>query len=63
MAKYNLVVASKVKKAALDFAKPPLKFHTFTQVSDSFLEACEIHMKEFIKKRVASHPSTGKTLR
>jgi hypothetical protein len=61
--KFNLIVVSKVKQAALDFAQPPLKFHKFTQVSEDFLLACESNLKEFIRKRVASHPSKGKTLR
>jgi hypothetical protein len=61
--KFNLIVVSKVKQMALDLAKPPLKFHTFTQVSEDFLISCEAALKDHIKRRVSSHPSKGKTLR
>ena len=61
--KFNLICASKCKKLALEFAKPPVKFHKFTQVSEDFLVSCEIALKNHIMSRVKNHPSTGKTLR
>ena len=61
--KFQLICASKCKRFALDYAKPPNKFHKFTQVSEDFLISCESVIKEHIKRRVANHPSKGKTLK
>lgn len=35
----------------------------FTRVSAEFLAACEINLYMFVRSRVRSHPSLGKTLR
>jgi hypothetical protein len=62
-AKFQLICASKCKRFALDYAKPPNKFHKFTQVSEDFLISCEAVLKEHIKRRVISQPSKGKTIK
>ena len=63
--KFNLICASKCKKFALEIAKSnPVeqKAKKFTRVSQDFLLACEANLKEFIRNRVKTHPTKGKTL-
>ena len=50
-----------VKKIALEYAKAK-RYHKFTQVSASFLDAVEANAMAFIRNRVEKHPSRGKTL-
>lgn len=63
--KYKLICASKCKKFALEVAKSspvPQRSKMFTRVSEDFLIACEVNLKNFILNRVKTHPSKGKTL-
>lgn len=63
--KFNLICASKCKRFALDVAQSSIsktRAKKFTRVSKEFLVACEANLKEFIRQRVESHPSKGKTL-
>lgn len=63
--KFNLICASKCKRLALEIAKSsPVeqKAKKFTRVNQDFLLACEANLKEFIRNRVKSHPTKGKTL-
>jgi hypothetical protein len=63
--KFNLICASKCKKFALEIARSnpaEIKAKKFTRVSQEFLLHCEANLKEFIRNRVRSHPSKGKTL-
>lgn len=59
--KFNLIRASKCKKFALEYVKIN-KAKKFSRVSQDFLIACEVHLKNFIISRIDSHPSKGKTL-
>jgi hypothetical protein len=62
---FKLICASKCKRFALEIAKSspvPQRAKMFTRVSQEFLIACEINLKNFILNRVKSHPSKGKTL-
>lgn len=63
--KFRLICASQCKKFAKEFAKAnpvPQRAKMFTRVSQDFLMACESNLKEFIRNRVKTHPSVGKTL-
>lgn len=62
---FKLICASKCKKFALEMAKAqlgPTRQKMFTRVSQEFLIACEANLKDFIRSRVRTHPSKGKTL-
>lgn len=39
------------------------RHHKFTQVAGSLVHDAEVHMDEWIKNKVASQPSKGKTIR
>ena len=63
--KFNLICASKCKRFALDIARSnpsPTRSKMFSRVSEDFLIACEVALKNYIRSRVTSHPSKGKTL-
>ena len=63
--KFRLICASKCKKFALEMAQAqlgPTRQKMFTRVSQEFLIACEANLKDFIRSRVRTHPSKGKTL-
>jgi hypothetical protein len=63
--KFSLICASKCKKFALEMAQAqlgPTRQKMFTRVSQDFLIACEAELKNFIRSRVRTHPSKGKTL-
>lgn len=63
--KFNLICASKCKKFAIEMAQAqlgPTRQRMFSRVSQDFLIACEANLKDFIRNRVRSHPSKGKTL-
>lgn len=57
----RLTNTSKVKQAALDFAKQH-RAKAFTRVSQSFLDAIEAEVRLLIQRRVKLQPSVGKTL-
>lgn len=62
---FKLICASKCKKFALEMAQSqlgPTRSKMFTRVSEEFLIACEANLKAFIRNRVNTHPSKGKTL-
>lgn len=40
----------------------PTRQKMFSRVSQEFLIACEANLKDFIRSRVRTHPSKGKTL-
>ena len=50
-----------VRRWALEYAKDA-RFHSFTRVSESFLDAIETAVKGAIILRVRKQPSRGKTL-
>lgn len=63
--KFRLICASKCKQFALEMAQAqlgPTRSKMFTRVSQGFLIACEANLKAFIRSRVHTHPSKGKTL-
>ena len=63
--KFRLICASQCKKAALEIVKSnpvPQRANKFTRVSEDFLIACEANLRAFIKNRIDSHPTKGKTL-
>jgi len=63
--RFKLICASKCKKFTMEVAKSnpvPQRAKMFTRVSEEFLIACEVNLKNFILNRVKTHPSKGKTL-
>jgi len=63
--KSRLISKSKVKALALDIAKSelgPERAKMITRVGSSFYTACEVRLAEFIRNRVKSQSSKGKTL-
>lgn len=57
----QLTKKSSVKKYAIEMA-PSLRAHTFTRVSQEFLDAVEANARTFIQNRISGAPSNGKTL-
>ena len=63
--KPRLIKKPKIKELALQIAKAnpcQARAKMFTRVGDSFYEACEAYLANFIRSRIKSHPSRGKTL-
>ena len=63
--KPRLIKKPKVKELALQIARAnpcQARAKMFTRVSDSFYEACEAYLVNFMRSRIKSHPSKGKTL-
>ena len=61
----DLICKSKVKKLALALAQAnpaPSRAKMFTRVGEDFYKACEAKLREFMKSRIKSQPSKGKTL-
>ena len=55
-----LINRSKVKEFALEMAKR--RAHKFTRVGRGFFIKCEGNLKDFIRRKVHSLPSKGKTI-
>lgn len=56
-----LINKKKVKMFALEMAKS--RTHKFTRVGAEFFVRCEVHLKEFIRNQIHTHPSVGKTIK
>lgn len=59
--KLRLICVSQCKKFALEFAKST-RHYKFSRVSEDFLVACEVSMRNYIQNRISAQPSKGKTL-
>jgi hypothetical protein len=60
--KTPLINRSRVKTLALETAARS-RAHKFTRVSEDLLVDAEAELRGWVARRVASHPSVGKTLR
>jgi hypothetical protein len=57
----RIVSPTHVKRYALIYAREK-RAHSFTRVSETFINAVESEARWFIRDRVARHPSKGVTL-